>query len=92
MAITIWVIPLHILLYVIHTDCFLSLSSIQGLSGNPLVCLDDDRYILVGINSWGQGCGDPKHPDVYTRVKPLTPWMLHTMDSESWDIIYANIV
>ena len=41
----------------------------QGSGGSPLVHLGQDgRYSQVGLMSWGDGCGDPRYPSVYTRL------------------------
>jgi len=42
---------------------------LQGDSGGPLVFSDpSDQHTLVGIVSWGKGCGIPMQPGVYTDV------------------------
>jgi hypothetical protein len=51
----------------------------QGDSGGPIAAALTDpsapteptnpaAWTLVGVTSWGSGCGDPTHPGVYTRL------------------------
>ncbi|MFJ8300595.1 S1 family serine peptidase [Streptomyces sp. NPDC094447] len=41
----------------------------QGDSGGPLVA----KGVLVGLVSWGSGCGQAENPGVYTRVSAVLP-------------------
>lgn len=49
--------------------------SCQGDSGGPLVRVIDNKYELVGIVSFGYGCGQPGAPGVYTRVASYIDWI-----------------
>uniref|UniRef100_A0A182M4M7 Peptidase S1 domain-containing protein n=1 Tax=Anopheles culicifacies TaxID=139723 RepID=A0A182M4M7_9DIPT len=46
----------------------------QGDSGGPLQILDDGKYKLVGVTSFGNGCGS-NTPSVSTRVAAYIDWI-----------------
>ena len=35
---------------------------LQGDSGGPLVAYNLDRWVLLGVTSWGYGCADAEYP------------------------------
>ncbi|NWH57581.1 PRS56 protease, partial [Geococcyx californianus] len=59
------------------------IDSCQGDSGGPLACQDPSshRFVLYGITSWGDGCGEKGKPGVYTRVAAFSDWLNLQMDS-----------
>jgi len=54
--------------------------SCQGDSGGPLLIENKDKYEIVGIVSWGVGCGRAGYPGVYTRITRYLPWLKANLD------------
>ncbi|XP_006983053.1 tissue-type plasminogen activator [Peromyscus maniculatus bairdii] len=51
----------------------------QGDSGGPLVCMINKHMTLVGIISWGIGCGQKDVPGIYTKVTNYLDWIQDNM-------------
>ncbi|KAL1423032.1 hypothetical protein MTO96_021423 [Rhipicephalus appendiculatus] len=49
--------------------------SCQGDSGGPAVQRRGGLSQLVGVVSWGVGCGHSRYPGVYTEVSRYVPWL-----------------
>ena len=46
-----------------------------GDSGGPILRLVDDRWVQVGIVSWGEDCALPGKPGVYSRLSKFANWV-----------------
>lgn len=63
----------------------------KGDGGSPLVCAipgTSDRYVQMGIVSWGIGCGDTNIPGVYVNVALYTKWIDTQLNSRNFDSSY----
>ena len=56
----------------------------QGDSGGPLVIEKANQDVLVGVVSWGQGCGRLGFPGVYARISSVRDWLDSVAKGVKW--------
>ena len=47
----------------------------KGDSGGPLVVNVNDRFVLLGVTSWGIKCGVEGNPGLYVKVSNFIDWI-----------------
>lgn len=52
----------------------------QGDSGGPLVCEEGGKPILVGVVSYGHGCGNRLTPGLYARIAHVLDYVSKNLD------------
>lgn len=55
----------------------------EGDSGGPMVTLYRDTWFLIGLVSWGEGCGKKDKFGIYTKVSNYNEWINRVMDQWS---------
>ncbi|KAM7400019.1 hypothetical protein PAMA_004620 [Pampus argenteus] len=55
----------------------------EGDSGGPMVTLYRDTWFLVGLVSWGEGCGREDKLGIYTKVSNYNEWINQVR--EEWE-------
>ncbi|KAF3857709.1 hypothetical protein F7725_010910 [Dissostichus mawsoni] len=55
----------------------------EGDSGGPMVTLYRDTWFLLGLVSWGEGCGRQDKLGIYTKVSNYNQWIQGIRDD--WD-------
>jgi len=66
--------------------------SCAGDSGGPLLCsqkvsgangVTKNRWIVYGVTSYGEGCGEKKKYGIYTNVRRYLDWINETIEKNS---------
>ena len=55
--------------------CFLKILIIIWLNKTDNFLKVENKFILVGVTSWGIGCGLENYPGIYTKVSTYLEWI-----------------
>lgn len=58
-----------------NNDLLLTVWKLQGDGGGPMVCERGGTWQVVGVVSWGIGCGQYGVPGVYVKVAQYIDWI-----------------
>ncbi len=58
------------------------LTVFQGDYGGPLVARVSGKWFLVGMPSWGRGCGMAFFPSIFTRISAVSGWIAPIFNGE----------
>uniref|UniRef100_A0A3P9QGF8 Acrosin n=1 Tax=Poecilia reticulata TaxID=8081 RepID=A0A3P9QGF8_POERE len=68
----------------------------QGDSGSPLQCYSekDDQYYLIGVTSFGESCGHPHRPGVYSKTSAFGKWLAENQlkDRASSHRLFSSLI
>jgi len=72
----------------------------QSDSGGPLMGIQYEKYVQIGVTSWGVGCAKPGFHGIYTRLSNFESWIKsYTGNSSypsggtnSWSKFYSSTV
>ncbi|XP_053525260.1 probable threonine protease PRSS50 [Artibeus jamaicensis] len=53
------------------------------ISGEPLACPVENTWYLVGMVSWGPGCGKKEAPPIYLRISAYKYWIWERMSGQA---------
>ena len=59
------------------------------IHSGPLTTTDDDgNTILIGVSSWGYGCGHAQAPGVYSKVASVLLWINNITKQDNLGVYY----
>ncbi|XP_043373248.1 prostasin isoform X1 [Dermochelys coriacea] len=62
----------------------------QGDSGGPLSCHVGNAWLLAGVVSWGDACGSPNRPGIYTRTSAHAAWIKQIIPAVEMSDVRVN--